>query len=197
MRFSFIRPSKRDTIFGSPEEIGRKVRDFYRRPRPEERCVFVERINSQSKSLFCVPLFWHRDLHCRPICPFGLRGNVLHPAQPVRDLRFFSWFEFLCDNLDYDSRVGRYAVLSPASNPLDRGRSSTCDMGSRKSFRGKTSHRFSDHLRFCLRRPLWVILRVRFPTLPRLLRLAARRIGIGCRLGTLSISPLHGALPRG
>src|ERR1700756_2165914 len=105
----------------------------------------MERINSPPKTLFCGLLFWHRNLHCRPICPFGLRGDVLHPTQPVCDLRFSSWSELLYDD-QYDT-LGGAVVLPPASNPLGCGRSSTCDMGSKKSFRGKTRHRFPGHLR--------------------------------------------------
>ena len=86
-----------------------------------------------------------------PFVLLGLRGGVLHPTQPVRDLRFSSWFEFLCVDLEYSSRVGRYAVLPAASNPLGRGCRSTCDMGSRKSFCGKTSRRFSGNFRFVCR----------------------------------------------
>ena len=63
----------------------------------------MERVNFPAKTLFCGALLWHRHLYCRRIRPFGLPGVVFHPVQPVRDLRFYSWFEFLYVDLKYGS----------------------------------------------------------------------------------------------
>ncbi len=68
---------------------------------PSNCCHSMERIDSPPKTCSPAPLFWHRHLLCCPICPFSLHGDVLHPTQPVRDLRFSSWFEFLCVDLEY------------------------------------------------------------------------------------------------
>src|SRR5205814_3630210 len=127
-----------------------KVRDVFAPTHPKQCCHAMERIDAPPQTVFG-QLFWHRHHLCWPVCPFSLRGSILHPTQPVRDLRFSSWFKFLCFDLVYSSRVGRYAVLPAASNPLGCGCRFTCDLGSRKSFCGKTSRRFFGNFRFVCR----------------------------------------------
>ena len=124
----------RSTIF-SPRHI------------PGSVAILWRELTLHPKTLSAGSLSWHRDLLCCPICHFSLRGAVLHPTQPVRDLRFSSWFEFLYVDVEYGSRFCRCAVLSATANPLSRGCRFTCEMGSRKSFCGKTSRRFSGNFR--------------------------------------------------
>ena len=84
-----------------------KVRDLFAPTHPKQCCHSMERIDAPPQTVFGGQLFWHRHHLCCPICPFSLRGSILHPTQPVRDLRFSSWFKFLCFDLVYSSRVGR------------------------------------------------------------------------------------------
>ena len=123
----------------------------------------MERINSPPKTLVYGPLFWHRNLYCRPICPFGLRGYVLHPTQPVRDLRFSSWFELLYDDeYDYLGQMVRYylplliVLVAVAVLPVT--------WAAENLFSGKTSRRFSGNLRSVCRGLCWVIRRASLPT---------------------------------
>src|SRR5262249_53522532 len=131
--------------------LANKARGRFSTVHPEQRCDAMERVDSPPTNPVGSPFSWHRHLLCCPIYSFSLRGDVLHPTQPVRDLRFSRWFEFFCVDLKSEPRVGRSAVLPAASNPLGRGCRSTCDVGSRKPFCSKTRRQLSGNLRFVCR----------------------------------------------
>jgi hypothetical protein len=119
------------------------------------------------------------------VAPFVLLVSVgvfFIRFKPVCDLRFSSWFEFLCVDLENNPQLGRCAVLPGTGNPLSRGCRFTCDIGSRKSFCAKTSRRFSGSFRSICRSLSGISVAFALQHSAGRWDVAAKRILIDCKL---------------